>query len=118
MQRQFPHPSPGTSVARRRVLPVLLVAAAAAVFLFPAFIRLVTDWWWFQEIGYQIVFTRELITRLSLFLAVGGLTFALLYLNLRAAQRGLVPGPVVFRLGQSEQRVDVTRNLLRLTLPA
>src|SRR5688572_31072648 len=49
---------------------------------------------------------------------MGGLTFGLLYLNLRAAQRGLVPGPVVFRLGESKQRVDVTRSLRRMTLPA
>jgi uncharacterized protein len=104
-------------VRRRRVLPILLIVAAAAVILFPAFVRLLTDWWWFQEIGYEIVFTRELITRMLLFIAVGGLTFIVLYLNLRAAQRGLVPGPVVFRLGQSPQRVDVTRGLRRMTLP-
>ncbi len=74
---------------------ILLSAAFAALFLFPAFSGLLTDWWWFGEIGYRIVFTRELTTRVLLFLAVGGLTFGVLYLNLRAAQRGLVPNPVV-----------------------
>jgi uncharacterized membrane protein (UPF0182 family) len=53
-----------------------------------------------------------------LFLVAGGLTFGNIYLNLRAAQRGLVPDPVVFRLGsQSAPRVDITRALRRLTLP-
>jgi uncharacterized membrane protein (UPF0182 family) len=96
---------------------ILLAAGFLALFFLPALIGLLTDWWWFQEIGYEIVFTRELITRLLLFVAVGGLAFGLLYLNLRAAQRGVVPDPVVFRLGESRQRVDLSRSLRRLTLP-
>jgi uncharacterized membrane protein (UPF0182 family) len=52
-----------------------------------------------------------------LFLIVGGLTFGTLYLNLLTAQRGLVPDPIVFRIGQSVPRVDLTRALLRLSLP-
>ena len=84
---------------RRRLTLILLFAAFAALFLFPTFTALLTDWWWFREIGYQIVFTRELTTRVLLFLAAGGLTAGVLYLNLRAAQRGLVPDPVVLQLG-------------------
>ena len=84
---------------------------------FPSFIGLLTDWWWFREIGYQIVFTRELVTRVLLFLVVGGLTSGLLYLNLRIAQRGLIPNPVVLRFIQSAPRVDITRPLRRLSLP-
>ena len=83
---------------RRRLTPILLLAAFAALFLFPAFSTLLTDWWWFREIGYQIVFTRELTTRGLLFLGAGGLTAGVLYLNLRVAQRGLVPDPVVLQL--------------------
>ena len=52
-----------------------------------------------REIGYQVVFTRELVTRALLFLAAGGLTAGVLYLNLRMAQRGVVPNPIVLRLG-------------------
>jgi Uncharacterised protein family (UPF0182) len=76
---------------RRRVTLVLLAAAFGSLFLFPAFSAPLTDWWWFREIGYQVVFIRELTTRLLLFLAAGGLTAGVLYLNLRAAQRGLLP---------------------------
>jgi uncharacterized membrane protein (UPF0182 family) len=104
-------------VLRRRLVLILLAAGFVALFFLPTLIGLLTDWWWFQEIGYQIVFTRELITRALLFLAAGGLTFGILYLNLRAAQRGLVPDAVVLRLGQSVPRVDVIRVLRRLTLP-
>ena len=94
---------------RRRLTLILLSAAFAALFLFPSFSALLTDWWWFREIGYQIVFTRELTTRVLLFLAAGGLTFGVLYLNLRAAQRGLVPDPVVLQLGPEAPRVDISR---------
>jgi uncharacterized protein len=104
-------------VSRRRLVVIVIVAGFAALFLFPAFTALLTDWWWFKEIGYQVVFLRPLITGLLLFLVVGGLTFGVLYLNLRTAQRGLVPDPIVFRIGQSATRVDLTRSLLRLSRP-
>src|SRR5918999_6291630 len=105
---------------RRRLLFLLLFSGFALLFFFPTLISLLVDWWWFQEIGYGIVFTRELLTRLLLFLAVGGLTFLILYLNLRTAQRGIVPDAIVLRLGQSVPRgpqVDVTRALQRASLP-
>jgi uncharacterized membrane protein (UPF0182 family) len=107
----------GPSV-RRRLVPVVLFAALAALFLFPAFGVLLTDWWWFREIGYEIVFTRELTARVLLFLAVGGLTTGVLLANLRAAQRGLVPDPVVLQFGPKAPRVDLSLALRRLTLPA
>jgi uncharacterized membrane protein (UPF0182 family) len=102
---------------RRRLPLFLLLAAFAVVFFFPAISTLLTDWWWYREIGYEIVFTRELTTRVLLFLAVGGLTTGVFYLNLRAAQRGLVPDPVVLQLGPTARRVDISASLRRLTLP-
>jgi hypothetical protein len=104
-------------MSRRRLVFILLLLAFAGLFFFPSLISLLVDWWWFQEIGYQVVFTRELVTRVLLFLVVGGLTAGLLYLNLRVAQRGLVPYPVVLRFVQSAPRVDITRPLRRLSLP-
>ncbi len=104
---------------RRRLVLPLLAAAFAALFLFPAFSALLTDWWWFREIGYQVVFTQELTTRVLLFLAAGGLTAGVLYLNLRVAQRGLVPDPIVVQLGgPGTRRFDISAALRRLTLPA
>ena len=105
---------------RRPLAPLFIIAALAALllFLFPAFTGFLTDWWWFREIGYRIVFVRELTTRLLLFLAVGGITAGVLYLNLRVAQRGLVPHPVVLRLGESAPRLDVTAALRRVSASA
>ncbi|MBA3318339.1 MAG: UPF0182 family protein, partial [Gemmatimonadales bacterium] len=102
---------------RRRLTSLLLITAFGALFLFPAFTSLLTDWWWFREIGYGIVFTRELATGALLFLGAGCLAAAVLYLNLRAAQRGMVPDPIVLRLGQTAPRVDLTAYLRRLSLP-
>ena len=87
---------------RGRLALAVAIGAAVALFLFlPSLSALLTDWWWFREIGYQIVFTRELTTRWLVFLGVGGLTAGLLYVNLRAAQRGLVPYPVVLQFKQA-----------------
>jgi uncharacterized protein len=104
-------------MSRRRLVLTLFLLGFAALFFIPSFISLLVDWWWFQEIGYQVVFTRELITRVLLFLIVGGLTFALLYLNFRIAQRGVSPDAIVLRIGQSVPKVDLTGLLRRLSPP-
>ncbi|MEO8636421.1 MAG: UPF0182 family protein [Gemmatimonadales bacterium] len=99
--------------------PVMLGAALviAALFLLPLIPRLVTEWWWFREIGYEVVFLRELTTRALL--VVGGtiLSGTVLYLNLRLAQRGLVPHPIVLRVDQVAPNVNVPVLLRQLTLP-
>src|SRR3954468_563611 len=104
-------------MSRRRLIIVLFLLAFAALFFIPSLISLLVDWWWFQEIGYQVVFTRQLVTEVLLFLLAGGLTFLVIFSNLRVAQRGLVPYPVVLRFTQGAPRVDITRPLRRLTLP-
>jgi hypothetical protein len=97
---------------------LLLVALlAAALFLFPVLSGFLTDWWWFKEIGYQVVFTREILTRSLLFLAAGSLTFGVLYSNLRLAQRGMVPNPIVLQLHESAPAVNITAALRRFSLP-
>ena len=92
--------------------------AAAALFLFfPGVLGLLTDWWWFQEIGYQVVFTRILLTRVLLFFLAGGLAAGLLYLNLRIAQRGLVANPILLQVADSAPRLNLTVALRRLSAP-
>ena len=97
---------------------VLFALAFGALILFPAGTALVTDWWWFQEIGYEVVFRRTLVTRVLLFVIGAGLFGGLLFLNLRIAQRGLVPDPVLLQLAPSAPRLNLTAGLRRLSLPA
>jgi uncharacterized membrane protein (UPF0182 family) len=97
---------------------LLLLAIPALLLLLPTFTFLLTDYWWFQEIGYDVVFLRPLLTKSLLFAGVGGLTAAVLALNLWFAQRGAVPEPVVVRIGEVSQSVDLTGTLKRVSRPA
>jgi len=99
-------------------LLLVIAAFAAVLFLFNVLSGFLADWWWFKEIGYQVVFTRELVTRTLLFLAAGGLTFGVLYGNLRLAQRGLVPNGIVLQLDKSVPPFNVTAAVRRFSLPA
>ncbi len=103
---------------RRRIVVLLGLALVAAVFmLFPALSRFLTEWWWFKEIGYQVVFTRQLVSRAVLFLGAGALTSVVLYINLRTAQRGLVPHPILLKVGELVPDVNVPAVLRKLSLP-
>jgi uncharacterized protein len=96
---------------------LLLLAIPVALLLIPTITSLLTDAWWFQEIGYDVVFTRSLLTKVLLFVGMAGLTALVLGGNLAFAQRGAVPEPVVVRLGDAVQQVDLTGVLRRFTRP-
>ena len=111
---------PGVQQAMKR--RSLLIFALAAIFLslfigLPALIRLAVDWYWFSEIEYQSVFLTELWTKVVLGVGVGVLSFAFFYFNLRFAQRGMVPDPMVLSLSPDAPKVDVTGALSKLVLP-
>ncbi len=96
----------------------MLAVLALLFFFFPAISRLITDWWWYRSSGFQAVFLRPILYQAMLFLVGGGVAFGVLYGNLRAAQRGLVPNPIVLTLGQGLPSFNVNTMLRRLTLPA
>src|SRR6058998_141305 len=98
---------------RRRLGLVVLIALVLLLFNLVPF---AAEWLWFQALGYQRVFTTRLVAEAVLGVGVGGLVFAFLYVNLRIAQRGLVPNPLVVQFS-SGATADVTRLLRRLALP-
>src|SRR5437870_8103564 len=103
---------------RRRRLGLVVLVVLSALFLFLAnLVPLAAEWLWFQALGYERVFTTRLVAEAVLGVAVGGLVFAFLYANLRIAQRGLVPNPLVVQVSSGAAAVDVTRLLRRLALP-
>src|SRR5881296_2540154 len=102
---------------RRRLGLVVLVVLFALVLLLSNLVPLTAEWLWFQALGYQRVFTTRLVAEAVLGVGVGGIVFAFLYVNLRIAQRGLVPNPLVVQVGSGATAVDVTRLLRRLALP-
>src|SRR5256714_15479117 len=79
---------------RRRLGLVMLVVLFALLLLLSNLVPLVAEWLWFQALGYERVFTTRLVAEALLGVAVGGPVFAVLYFNLRGAQRGLVPDPL------------------------
>src|SRR6059036_1904196 len=102
---------------RRRLGLIVLVVLFAVLLLLFNLVPLAAEWLWFQALGYQRVFTTRLVAEAVLGVGVGGLVFAFLYVNLRIAQRGLVPNPLVVQVGSGAAAVDVTRLLRRLALP-
>src|SRR5947209_10397638 len=103
---------------RRRRLGLVLLVLLFALFLFLSnLVQLAAEWLWFQALGYQRVFTTRLVAEVVLGVGVGGVVFAFLYANLRIAQRGVVPNPLVVQFSPGAAAVDMTRLLRRLALP-
>ncbi|HEY3246968.1 MAG TPA: UPF0182 family protein [bacterium] len=63
---------------------LILIALFVLVFvLAPTLARWYTDWLWFGEVGYRRVFWVPLLSRTGVTVVLGGVLFALLYVNLR-----------------------------------
>lgn len=101
----------------RRIALVALAVVVLLLLLGPGALGFAAEWLWFREIGFEVVYRTELVTRAALFLGVGAVSFAWLYLNLRVAQRGVVPHPAVFRIGQGTQQLNVAETVRRLRVP-
>src|SRR2546421_7536562 len=103
---------------RRRVAVWLLVGLGLLIFFISPLVGLLAEWPWFSALGYERVFATRLVASFALGVMAGGVAFAFLYANLRFAQRGIVPNPVVIQANAQTPAVDVTRLVRRLALPA
>ena len=97
---------------------VLLLALLALVIL-PRTTGLLVDFWWFRELGFEVLFTRTLVTRLLLFTGVAIVSGGLVHLNLAVANRGEVSDTVrvMLRTGVDVSSVDLAAMLRRLARP-
>ncbi|MBI1979143.1 MAG: UPF0182 family protein, partial [Elusimicrobia bacterium] len=67
---------------------IVVIAAIFAVFSFGSrIVQLITDYYWFNEIGFNVLFQKSFLTQIALFLVVTSLSWALLALNLRFAKK-------------------------------
>ncbi len=101
---------------RFALIPIILVLVLVAL-VWPGLSSTLADWWWFKEIGYQVIFTKEITTRGLLFLGVFGVATALFYANFRLAQRGLALVPFSVQLGPGLPPLNLSGALRRLSLP-
>ena len=106
-------------MAASRRFAVLSVVTLMFVLLtiVPTFVGLVTDLFWFREIGYQRVFTTELTTKVGLFVFGGLVTWAFLALNSRLARSGPSRAPVLVRMSPELPPVDVAAALTKFATP-
>ena len=102
---------------RRFGLGALLLLLAVFLLL-PNLIDLAAEWPWFSALGYERVFITRLVVQALLGVGIGCVAWAFLYINLRVAQRGLVPNPMVVQLASGSLAMDVTRLLRRVAWPA
>lgn len=73
----------------RRSLVVTIFVALAVVFLLLFTATMITDWFWFQEVGFQSVFITTVLSKWGLRLLVALYFFLVLYINLRLTSRHL-----------------------------
>ena len=64
---------------------IVVIAALALLALFFRIIGLITEWFWFQEVGYQTIFTVTLMAKLKAGALFGACFFIVLYANLLIA---------------------------------
>jgi hypothetical protein len=83
-RREYAIQSRGPRLSRFRLL---LLAAASLVIALPVGAGLYTTWLWFQQLGYQTVFTTTLLTKAGLGAVVGLITAAFIWINLKIALR-------------------------------
>src|SRR3989440_9955874 len=102
---------------RRRLGLVVLVVLFPLLLLLSNLVPLAAEWLWFQALGYERVFTTRLVAEAVLGVGGGGLGFAFLYVNLRIAQRGLVPNPPAAQFSSGAPAVGVTAVLRRFGPP-
>lgn len=95
---------------RKYTLPAIMVIVVFAFLFGGAIIGLYTDWLWFSDLGYGVVFMKPLLAEIGLGLAMGLLFFAIIYGNLWHARR-IAPPPSP--MGLEQQLIERLGSLAR-----
>ncbi len=102
---------------RRRLLLVPLLILLVLGLAWPTLAGLLADWWWFQELGYQVVFLRERLAFVGFGIAAGGLAALALLATIHLATRGLVDGELHLSVGGQAVPVMLTRAIALVRWP-
>ena len=84
-----PKRTPGAPVppVRSAMGIIIFIAVLLLLMLLWRGIEVITDWYWFQEVGYENVFTVTFLTQMKVAAIFGAAFFVLFYLNLFLASR-------------------------------
>jgi hypothetical protein len=97
------------------------IVIALLVIVWPAWAGFYTDWLWFQELGYQTVFSTALTTKLVSGFAGGLLAALLFWLSLQVALRASgKSGPAGYKFYVANQEIamaDAGNLIAKLALP-
>ena len=89
-------------IQKRFASYVIYGLIALSVFVVPSLFQLLTDWYWFVEIGFSNIFTTILFSKILLGLGVGALTFFIIYGNFWLARRLVVSKPLTINVRGGE----------------
>jgi len=89
---------------KRRTSYIVYGLMVLFIFIVPRLFQLLTDWYWFVEVGFSTIFTTILFSKILLGLGVGTLTFFVIYGNLWLAKRLVVSAPLIIRLQENSER--------------
>jgi uncharacterized protein len=102
--------------------PVRAIVLAIVLFLLlgilPASAGFLTDWFWFREIGYEVVFSKVLVAKNILFIVGAALAFAILYINFHIARGGRSQVPVLYQVNPAIPPVDISAGLRKIPMIA
>ncbi|MCG2686945.1 UPF0182 family protein [Candidatus Parcubacteria bacterium] len=77
-------------IQKRTIIYIVYGLIALFILTIPRLFQLLTDWYWFQEVGFSNIFTTILSAKILLGLGVGVFSFFIIYINFWLAGR-LVP---------------------------
>ncbi|MDP3995815.1 MAG: UPF0182 family protein, partial [bacterium] len=86
------------------------------IFVVPFLVRLLTDWFWFTDVGFNNIFTTILSTQVILGSLVGLIVFVLIYLNLKLACRFTLGRPLLITMDPKTGAVDIGSHLEKIAL--
>ncbi|MEO6727048.1 MAG: UPF0182 family protein [Blastocatellia bacterium] len=118
---EFEVAEPGHRSFKRPRWLILLPILILVLFLWPSWVGFYTEWLWFQELGYQRVFSTTLLTKLGLGLITVLVATVLVWLNFKLALRlSRAYSRIVRHIIVNKERVplpDIARFIERWVLP-
>lgn len=98
---------------------LLFVAIILLLFIVPSItgiVGLISDWFWFQEIGFENIFTTILGTKIILGVIIGLLTFSFIYINFRLATHFTKGKPILIKLDEKGGEIDIGKHINKFGL--